>query len=96
LETYRGKDTLLIQGNAGAVTRAALEALPSPFWAGLDALSDTLKQLFPDWRLGAPSETSEMAEDAWSPQDNLLNWRAFWPKQYKERQAANKTAPCQL
>jgi ribonuclease HIII len=100
LNYYRGKDTLTIQGTPSPLTRAALEALPSPFWAGLDELTDTLKQLFPDWRLGEPQHPDEVegiAVDAesWSPQDRALDWHAFWPEDKEMRQAANQVGPCQ-
>ncbi|HFD39762.1 MAG TPA: hypothetical protein ENJ31_07970 [Anaerolineae bacterium] len=59
LNEYRGKGTLTVQGTPSPPTRAALEALPSPFWAGPDALTDTLKRLFPDWRLGREERPDE-------------------------------------
>lgn len=84
LNYYRGRDTLVVQGTPSPLTRAALEALSSPYWAGLEALVDTLKRLFPDWRLGVleqPTATSEGAPmtQHWMPLENALEWRRYWP-----------------
>ena len=98
LNYYRGKDTLSVQGTPSPLTRAALEALPAPFWAGLDELTDTLKRLFPDWRLGEQAQPDELevtGAEVWSPLDETLDWHAFWPAERQTRRAANEKAPCQ-
>jgi len=100
LNYYRGKGTLSIQGTPSALTREALEALPSPLWAGLDRLTDELKELFPDWRIGEPVHPEEaegmaMGEESWSPLGDALDWRTLWPADRDMRQAANKRSPCQ-
>ncbi|RME51004.1 MAG: hypothetical protein D6796_01860 [Caldilineae bacterium] len=98
LNYYRGKDTLTIQGTPSPLTRAALETLSSPFWAGPDELTDTLKRLFPDWQLGReerPDEEGEMQGETWSPLEGALNWQALWPGDKVMRRAANGAAPCQ-
>jgi len=98
LDYYRGKDTLLIQGTPSVLTQAALGGLSSPFWAGLEELTDTLKRLFPDWRLGEQprSDEAEMtAAENWVPLDGAVDWQTLWPKELDLRPAANKKSPCQ-
>jgi ribonuclease HIII len=101
LNYYRGKGTLSIQGTPSPLTQEVLKALPSPFWGGSDELSDTLKKLFPDWRIGEtdrPEGTQDgtsMSEEAWSPLENALDWRALWPTNYDLRQSADQKSPCQ-
>jgi ribonuclease HIII len=102
LQYYRSSDRLLMQGKPSEPTRKALEMFTSPFWPGLDRLTDNLKALFPDWRLGpviASSEESIEAGDAagsgWQPLEGSLNWDVFWPADHEKRRSANKKAPCQ-
>lgn len=104
LNYYTGKEDkgkLLIQGRPSPLTAAALRALPNPFWAGLDTLTATLKQLFPDWRLGEPAEPAAMEEGVmsetttWIPLDNALNWQHMKPDDRALREAIHEGAPCQ-
>ena len=101
LNYYSGKGTLVVQGKPQPLTEGVLNALPSPYPNGWDSLADTLKQLFPDWRL-APSPPGEdtpsglTAEaEPWSPLDDALDWRRFWPTDRSLRLATNEKAPCQ-
>lgn len=92
------KDSLLVQGTPSSLTDAALRALPNPFWGGLDRLTDVLKQLFPDWRLGdamRPNERSAMTESGATPAETGLDWMPLWPEGKAPRAAANGAAPCQ-
>lgn len=104
LNYYRCKDQLknkwLLQGTPHALTSAALKALPNPFWGGLDRLTDVLKQLFPDWRLGDAMGLNERkagmaAELGATPVDPGLDWLALWPEGKELRTAANGATPCQ-
>ncbi len=104
LNYYTGKEDkgkFLIQGKPSPLTEAALKALPNPFWAGLDALTATLKQLFPDWKLGEPTEPGTMEEGlmsettAWTPLDNALDWQRMQSKDRTLREAIHEGAPCQ-
>lgn len=93
------KDSLLIQGTPSSLTGAALGALPNPFWGGLDRLTDVLKQLFPDWRLGEAMRPNEretgMMGSGVMPVDPGLDWMPLWPEGKELRKAANGAAPCQ-
>lgn len=96
LQYYHGTDTLLIQGAPSQSARAALEKLPNPFWSGLDTLTDNLRSLFPDWRLGnEAAQTNDLG--SWQPRpiEDGIDWRPFWPKNRKKRPAANGRGPCQ-
>lgn len=99
LQYYSSTDKLLIQGKPSTPTHSILTALASTFWLGGDILTDNLKALFPDWRLGqaTASETTSSEETAaeWQSAEDGLNWREFWPTSREMRQAANKKAPCQ-
>ena len=93
------KDSLLVQGTPSDLAGAALDALPNPFWGGLDRLTDVLKQLFPDWRLGDAMRPNEretvMAEPGATPAEPGLDWMPLWPEGKELRTAANGTGPCQ-
>lgn len=101
LNYYRGRDTLTVQGTPSDLTRAALEALPTPYWSGLEDLTDTLKKLFPDWRLGGVERQPIEYADAgslvqeWMPLEDALEWRRFWPADQEMRRVPGSTAPCQ-
>jgi ribonuclease HIII len=103
LNYYRSKDelknTLVIQGTPSPLTAEALKALPTPFWAGVDELTDTLKRLFPDWRLGDSQQKDDETDVGivaeWESLQGALNWQAFWPEGKEIREAANQTSPCQ-
>jgi ribonuclease HIII len=100
---YRCKDQLkdkwLLQGTPSELTRTAFAALPNPFWGGLDRLTDVLKQLFPDWRLGDAMRPNEReivtAGPGATPAEPGLNWMLLWPEGKELRTAANGAAPCQ-
>lgn len=99
LHYYHSRGTLSIQGTPSPLSRAALEALPNPFWAGLDELVGRLKALFPDWSLGMRAEPKEDAsvikEQEWQPQENALSWHRFWPSDRVFRTSTNEKLPCQ-
>ncbi|MHB8598527.1 MAG: helicase C-terminal domain-containing protein [Ktedonobacteraceae bacterium] len=102
LQYYHSTDRLLIQGTPSEPTRTALEKLSNPFWLGLDTLTDYLRALFPDWRLGQKAiraDESGWLETPISRQplsaEEGVDWRPFWPTNREMRQAANGKGPCQ-
>ncbi len=102
LQYYHGGCRLLVQGRPSEPVREALGLLPSPFWGGLDALTDQLRKIFPDWRCGqrADSESEQEMDDlfgGWQEHTDALGWTGFWPAQRGFRQAASlrESVPCQ-
>lgn len=101
LQYYTGTDKLLIQGKPSPLPQKALAALLSPFWPGPEVLTENLKTLFPDWRLGQALSPTEQIEAnyntdvVWEPTEDNLNWNVFWPEGRPKRLATNKKAPCQ-
>lgn len=101
LQYYLGADKLLPQGKPSPLTQKALEALRSPFWPGPEVLTENLKALFPDWRLGqslspaGQTNADHISNLVWKPAEDSLNWSAFWPEGRPKRLATNKKAPCQ-
>lgn len=101
LQYYTGSDKLLLQGKPSPLTQKVLTALLSPFWPGPEILTENLKTLFPDWRLGqalgpaGPPEADPTADLAWEPLEDSLNWNTFWPESRLKRLATNMKAPCQ-
>jgi len=99
---YSSTRKLLIQGKPEPITRTALAALPDPYWADLEDLTEMLKKLFPDWQLGEQKEKNIhgragiQGESRWHPPENALDWLSFWPDNRPLRRVPeNELAPCQ-
>lgn len=98
LHYHQSTGRLLIQGTPENQTRQALEELKALSHAGLDALQEHLRVLFPDWQT-YPQTEEEMNQEndtIWKANVNALDWQRFWPKAVDFRQAASaETVPSQ-
>lgn len=98
LHYHQSNGRLLIQGTPGTQTRQALEELKALSHAGLDALQEHLRVLFPDWQTYPQTEEEMNQQDdtIWKADINALDWQRFWPKAVGFRQAASaETVPSQ-